>query len=263
MNRVSIQILNIAMMKKILLYATLIITSLSCFTTMANAQGNPSNPYDDAGAKHNVVLANFFNYYSKQRVANEQMSQKALCEYVCAQIALPDCNLLQQVIASDLGKATQQMGLAETGAYLQAKGLVSSSFAAYTAKLDRSISQQVGAGYTALYRAIVAIETSIQADAALKASERTALLLAASVARHSGKFWTDLRNEATSYTGLSHIHATDETVGDVVKADAAGAVVGAVAGVATGPGVVITSVGGAAISSTVKAVRDFWGWVFG
>ena len=263
MNRVGIKILNIAMMKKIFLYATLILTSLSSFTTTAGAQGNPANPYDEAGAKHNAVLAIFFNEYSKERVAEEQMSEKALCEYVCAQVPMPNCDLLQQVRASEIGQATKQLGLAETGAYLHAKGLVSSLFAAYTTKLDRSISLQIGAGYAALYRAIVAIETNILADAGLKASERNTLLLAASVARHSGKFWTDLRNETTSYTGLSHINATDETVGDVVKADAVGAVVGAVAGAATGPGVVVTSVGGAAISSTVKAVRDFWGWVFG
>jgi hypothetical protein len=250
-------------MKKTFLYATLLLALLACFSTTTKAQGNPANPFDEAGARHNAVLASFFNEYSKERLAAEQMSEKALCEYVCAQVPIPNCDLLQQVRAGELGQATKNMGLAEVGAYLHAKGLVGRQFTTYTAKIDRCIGQQIGVGYDALYNAIVTVEANIQLDAALKPAERTALLLAASVARYSGKFWTDLRSGTTSYAGLSNITATDESTGDVVKADAAGAVVGAVAGSVTGPGVVVVSVGTAAVSSTAKAIWNFFGGIFG
>jgi hypothetical protein len=221
-------------MKRFFFHGAMLLVALACFATTAGAQANAANPYDQVGAQHNEALARYFAAHPANDGAGGQVNEADVLGYVCAQTATPNCSVAKQVLANEYVQDAKRMPLGEAIAYLHAKGQVSNLFAAYANKLDACIGQHVGGGYDGLYRAIVDIENQIQADGGLKNNERTALLLAASVARHSGKFWLDVATGATNYPGLVNTDFSNGRLPDIIRADIRGGILGAVYGALIG-----------------------------
>jgi hypothetical protein len=222
-------------MKRFFFHGAMLLVAFVCFATTAWAQANPANPYDEAGAVHNMVLSQFFNEYSKERAADEGLNDKGLDAYICAKLSVQDCSVSAALRNANITQATKGMSLSATAAYLQAKGLVGDTYVAYMERLEQAVGQHV-ANYPSLYRTVVALESSILGDAALKEDERKQLLTGSSVARYSAKFWTDAAKGTTGYAGLDQAAVAalggDGILEDVILQDAWGAFIGGCLGFA-------------------------------
>ena len=250
-------------MKRNLFSFVFLFISLLSFSTMAKAQVNAANPFDEVGATHNKVLSEFFNEYSKDKVVEAQMSEKDLYSYVCNKATLGNCDEIVQMASGEIMQATKDMSLSETADYLQAKGIVGPQFTAYVSKLDRILVQYGAAGNDVLHRAIAAVEGAILADAGLKDTERQSLLSATSVARYSSAFWGDLNKGVTSYAGLSNVNLSAANLSRIVRADIRGAIRGFWEAWRRGLNPIKGAKAGAIIYSIIEAVAIIWEWIFG
>jgi hypothetical protein len=253
-------------MKRNLFSFVFLLISLLSFSTMAKAQGNAANPFDRVGAAHNEGLAKFFNNYSLDRVKAEQMDEKGLYEFICTATANQNCDAAHQVRTHELTQATKKMSLKEAADYLQAKGLVSAAYVQYVNKVDGAVAQLAAGGYNQLYRTLVGLEAAITADAGLKKSEQENLLKATSVARHSSKFWNDLRTGETSYTGLANVSIAADIIDDIIAADIIGAIVGDWVAWLLGLGLwdsIKVTIASAIAFSAAELASIIWDWIFG
>lgn len=259
-------------MKAKFLLFTVVLLSFFVASTKVRAQANANNPYDEVGAIHNNVLGAFLNAYSKERVAEEQMTEKDLQKYICYTAPIQKCDFAEQVWGGDIVQATKKMTLVQTAAYLQAKGLVSNHFANYINKLDRVISQYFGQSSDKLHAAFVAIERDIASNPNLKEHEQQQLLIACAVGRYSARFWSDLATGVTHYAGVTAQDPVPSVAGGIVKEDLKGAVAGAVGGavagaaaggVGAGPGALVGGTAGGLSASAAEAIGKLWDWVFG
>jgi hypothetical protein len=251
-------------MKRILIYSIMLVLLLSSYATTSYAQANGANPYDEVGATHNLLLAQFFNAYTKERIAEEGLDEKGLYTYSCGKLAMQDCDALEALRNADIVQATKGMTPSKAAAYLQAKGLVGATYVAYVGKLERAVGQYAAADYPSLYRAVLVVESSIMADATLKEAERSQLLAGSSVTRYSAKFWKDASSGETHYAGLGSgllATATPDTLNDIILQDVWGAYLGGMAGfMASGGRFIKYAIVMAAVGSIGRAAYLFWGW---
>lgn len=256
-------------MKAKLLFFVAVLFSFFTASTKLHAQANPSNPYDEVGVTHNYVLGSFLNEYSKERMAEEQMNEQKLYNYICQKARIQQCDFLQQLRAGEMMQVTKTMDLFEAVDYLQAKGYISSTFAEYAIAIGKSIQNNMATGYDAIYVALITLEREITNTRNLKEAERAQLLQACAVGRYSAKFWSDLSNGVTSYAGVSHASLSTQAASSVANEDVKGAISGAVGGaiagasaggVGAGPGALVGAVGGGLGASVADAAVKLWNW---
>lgn len=249
-------------MKRIFIYSSMLVLLFSNYATISHAQVNGANPYDEVGAQHNAIMNRFFTEYSKERVVKEQMTQQGLCQYACTIFPASNCDIAKALTIDATARAMQGMAPTEAAAYLASKGLVGSLFTDYVGKIDRSLTQHVGASYAPFHNTIVGIEAQVLADTRLKEDERKALLLTASVTRYSAKFWKDLNEGTTSYAsiGQNAVNTSKDSINTIIRADCVGGILGGFLSWWTWDLEIFikTTATASAVFSIAEAVRKFW-----
>jgi hypothetical protein len=156
-------------------------------STVATVQLSPqfdANPYDSAGYWHNEML----RYMRRFKAGSQQLSAGQIVDLLIGNptyglslsVREPMLTLLQQVHAAQ--EVFYDQVVAAIG--------VSSEAKQHLMSIAGAVSQYFGRNYNAMKSAIVGVEQLVLDRIEIPQQERILILMAASIARYSGYYWT-------------------------------------------------------------------------